>query len=136
MRHLSGCGLGEPFLRAKRRDGLPPVRAEEGRTKSSSHRDTRYPGWWRGMQRIHNSRALGVSNIMTVVQLFGAYVDTTLPREERSKALKTTYDFTCNCPECSRPTHSVDIRSAAVCPNRCGGLCAVEEGGVSVTGGP
>ena len=30
MRHLPGRGPGEPFLRAKRRDRLPPVRTEKG----------------------------------------------------------------------------------------------------------
>ena len=71
-----------------------------------------------------------VSNVVTIVQLFGAYIDTTLPREERWEALKTTYDFTCNCSECSRPAPYVDIRSVVVCPSRCGGLCAVEKGRV------
>lgn len=70
----------------------------------------------------------GASNVLTVVQLFGAYVDITLPREERRDALKTTYDFICNCSECSRPPTSVDTRSAVVCPNRCGGSCAVVKG--------
>ncbi|KAF7761539.1 hypothetical protein Agabi119p4_9531 [Agaricus bisporus var. burnettii] len=54
-----------------------------------------------------------------------SYIDTTLTKRERQKALKETYYFTCNCSLCEKPRDGayVDSRESLYCPKNCGGLC-------------
>jgi hypothetical protein len=54
-----------------------------------------------------------------------AYIDTTLPKAERQKALTETYNFTCQCPLCKQTADIIDPREAVLCPKSCGGSCPV-----------
>ncbi|KAJ7041558.1 hypothetical protein C8F04DRAFT_1031308 [Mycena alexandri] len=70
-------------------------------------------------------------------EILTAYIDTTLPREQRRAALRETYHFECECALCG-PSSSgtatspgtkitdggeVDPRSSVWCPKQCGGTC-------------
>ncbi|KAF9819678.1 hypothetical protein IEO21_01943 [Rhodonia placenta] len=57
-------------------------------------------------------------------EILTAYIDVTLPREQRQKALKDTYNFTCECTLCAK-TSSADPRATTWCPKSCGGTCPV-----------
>ncbi|KAH0834774.1 hypothetical protein J3R83DRAFT_10373 [Lanmaoa asiatica] len=58
-------------------------------------------------------------------QVLMAYIDTTLPRMQRQKALLETYNFTCQCPLCEQTGTIIDPREAVLCPKSCGGACPV-----------
>ncbi|EIN09090.1 SET domain-containing protein [Punctularia strigosozonata HHB-11173 SS5] len=51
-----------------------------------------------------------------------AYIDTTVPREQRQKILRDTYHFTCSCSLCA--AEDPDPRESIWCPKRCGGTCS------------
>ena len=53
-----------------------------------------------------------------------SYVDTTLPRDLRQRALTDTYNFHCKCKACVESI-SVDPREAVWCPKSCGGTCSL-----------
>lgn len=65
----------------------------------------------------------------TLWQILTAYIDVTLPREQRQKALKDTYNFTCECTLCAK-TSSADPRATTWCPKSCGGTCPVPTEGI------
>jgi hypothetical protein len=59
-----------------------------------------------------------------------SYIDTTLPRENRQKALQETYNFKCRCSLCAAfPPTVPDARESLWCPNRCGGTCSLQSDG-------
>uniref|UniRef100_A0A0W0F3H1 SET domain-containing protein n=1 Tax=Moniliophthora roreri TaxID=221103 RepID=A0A0W0F3H1_MONRR len=84
-------------------------------------------------------------------EILTAYVDTTLPRRLRQKALKETYFFTCRCSLCgglppsrladandqmnvdegvatpSRSEIPPDARQSMWCPRKCGGMCSLPD---------
>ncbi|KAM6501854.1 SET domain containing protein [Amanita muscaria] len=73
-------------------------------------------------------------------ELLTAYIDTTLPREDRRKTLKETYSFDCRCKLCCPPLGFVDPREALLCPTRkdpssraCSGICEIPAEGVNVS---
>ncbi|KAI0076540.1 SET domain-containing protein [Panus rudis PR-1116 ss-1] len=55
-------------------------------------------------------------------EIVASYIDITLPRELRLKALKETYNFDCRCKLCRKKSEN-DPRSCMYCPKSCGGLC-------------
>ncbi|KAJ7129082.1 hypothetical protein C8R46DRAFT_925638 [Mycena filopes] len=56
-------------------------------------------------------------------EILTAYIDTTLPREQRRAALRETYHFECVCTLCGAAGDAVDPRSSVWCPKQCGGMC-------------
>ncbi|KAF5349135.1 hypothetical protein D9756_009440 [Leucocoprinus leucothites] len=67
-----------------------------------------------------------IRDIAVDEEIFISYIDSTLPRDQRQEALKATYNFTCNCPLCSKPRERdsyVDPREGLYCPKKCGGVC-------------
>ena len=69
--------------------------------------------------------------ITYLFQILTAYIDTTLPRDDRRKQLRETYYFTCHCRLCSPPANeAVDVREAMFCPNNCGGVCLLPTEGL------
>ncbi|EMD31905.1 hypothetical protein CERSUDRAFT_119222 [Gelatoporia subvermispora B] len=67
---------------------------------------------------------MAIRDIAPNEQVVAAYVDVTLPRELRQKALQETYSFTCKCKLCTKRM-AVDPRAAMWCPKLCGGICPV-----------
>ncbi|RDB18387.1 Histone-lysine N-methyltransferase ASHR1 [Hypsizygus marmoreus] len=55
-------------------------------------------------------------------EILTSYIDTTLPKDQRQKALQETYNFDCSCDLCKISTE-IDPREAIWCPNSCGGTC-------------
>ncbi|KAK7034676.1 hypothetical protein VNI00_012318 [Paramarasmius palmivorus] len=87
---------------------------------------------------------VALKNIMPGEEVFTAYIDTTLPRSLRQKALKETYHFTCRCSLCAGsndPADKMDVddgvassdlgspdpRQAIWCPRKCGGTCSLPD---------
>ena len=75
---------------------------------------------------------VAIQDIQPDTELFTSYIDVTLPRSQRHKELKETYNFVCDCELCAHtsPTNSgdtltdfVDWRERIWCPNACGGTC-------------
>ncbi|KAG2002564.1 hypothetical protein CC2G_004744 [Coprinopsis cinerea AmutBmut pab1-1] len=67
---------------------------------------------------------IAIKPIPPNTQVLTSYIDATLPRALRQKALKETYHFTCRCSLCSpADTASPDLREALYCPKKCGGVC-------------
>lgn len=58
-----------------------------------------------------------------------AYIDTTLPKVQRQKALTETYNFTCQCLLCKETATVIDPREAVLCPRSCGGVCPIPNEG-------
>lgn len=73
---------------------------------------------------------VAIQDIQANAELFTSYIDITLPRAQRQKDLKETYNFTCECELCKQSTDSdngqvsgEDWRERLWCPKRCGGTC-------------
>ncbi|KAL4073526.1 hypothetical protein J3A83DRAFT_4229177 [Scleroderma citrinum] len=69
-------------------------------------------------------KVIALKDIMPGEGITMSYIDTTLPRGLRQKALTETYGFQCQCKACTEFT-TVDTREAVWCPKSCGGTCSL-----------
>ncbi|KAI0319151.1 SET domain-containing protein [Amylostereum chailletii] len=65
---------------------------------------------------------IAIREIAPEEEVLTAYIDTTLPKEQRQHALRITYNFACKCTLCATTT-GPDPREAMECPKGCGGTC-------------
>ena len=63
--------------------------------------------------------------LLTILQVFISYCDTTLPKASRQQVLTDTYNFTCTCDACTENKVTVDPRLSLECPKSCGGRCSL-----------
>ncbi|KAH8083324.1 hypothetical protein BXZ70DRAFT_579582 [Cristinia sonorae] len=70
-----------------------------------------------------NMQLIAIRDIKPNEQIFGSYVDVTLPKEIRQRELQETYNFRCKCSLCVRRDIWIDPRESVRCPKSCGGIC-------------
>jgi hypothetical protein len=81
---------------------------------------------------VHIIEVFDLLIMVNLLQVTTAYIDTTLPTDQRQVSLKETYHFDCACSLCklsSRDSIDLDPRESTWCPRSCGGTCSLPRQG-------
>jgi hypothetical protein len=81
---------------------------------------------------VHIIEASDLLITVNLVQVTTAYIDTTLPTDQRQVSLRETYHFDCACGICKPSSENsiiIDPRESMWCPRSCGGTCSLPRQG-------